>query len=99
MIAFNFGTAVALCAIGLFVASGFINWRLKIKLAKQIKIVIYISAVIISSILLTLFDEMKGSRVTIPIAVTFGIAVFLAKLVTKRRSGSSESSTNTDNGS
>jgi hypothetical protein len=85
MLAFNIGVAISGCAIGLFVALGFVSWLLKIKLAKQIKLVIYVSSVIISSLALQLFADIQGSQVVIPITISICITILLSKLVSKKQ--------------
>jgi hypothetical protein len=94
MNAFTFGQSLAPCAVGLLLAIGFIKWKWKIKLLGRIKLLVFIISIIISSLLMEIFNDMLSSAVVIPVTITFTIALIFGFLLRKNEIDLSQTNLN-----
>lgn len=90
MIGYYFGASLAPCAVGLMIALGFIKWRWKLKLAGKIKMLSFVISIVLSTILMPIFEDIQGSNVVIPTALAFLLTILIGSAISKNKQGIDE---------
>jgi len=84
MNAFTFGQSLAPCVVGLLLGLGFIKWKWKLKLLGRIKLFIFLLSIIISSVLMNIFNSMTSTAVVIPVTIAFMITLLFGFVLRKK---------------
>ena len=84
MNAYTFGQSLAPCVVGLLVGLGFIKWKWNLKLLGRIMLLVFVLSVIISSVLMNIFNKMTSTDVVIPLTIAFLITLFFGYILRKK---------------